>query len=191
MTKLRFKITQKNQKNIEYQEIVWDLKNQINIDDFLKEFSEYGFKKAATIVKNKGVIGYKIKVTDEFYDKKFLVYLIVVGGKIIKVGKSKNTIDKRSYSAGTERNWVKTGRPSDVNYIYSQLFLHCLEEGIEVDFYAYEVPIKTNEYQAFGKMGEFNYSPYEEYEKTLNLILSEKIGKKLIGDGSLFLEYKE
>jgi hypothetical protein len=188
---LKIKVTPKNQKEIKYREIIWDLKNQISIDDFLNEYPEYLFEKQATIVKTKGVTGYKIKEKHGFKNKKFLIYVLVIGGKIIKVGKSKNNIGKRSYTAGTERNWVATGNPSDVNYFYSKLFLFCLENNIDVDFYCYEVPIRTEDFVAFRRNRSFNFSPYEEFEKTLNEVLIEKLGGSLIGDGELFLDYKE
>lgn len=191
MTQIKIKVTPKNQKEITYREIIWDLKNQINIDDFLNEYPECLFEKHAKIVKNKGVVGYKIKEFDGFKDKKFLIYLLVIDGKIIKVGKCKHNIATRSYPAGTERNWSATGNPSDVNYFYSKLFLSCLENNIDVDFYCYEVPMRVENFIAFRTTREFSFSPYEEYEKVLNSVLIEKLGGPLIGDGELSLDYKE
>ena len=191
MTLIKIKVAPKNQKKFEYSEITWDLKNQINIDDFLNEYPEYGFKKYATIVGTDGVVGYKIQELRGFSDKKFLIYLLVVGGKIVKVGKCKKNIATRSYTAGTERNWINTGMPSNVNYFYSKLFLSCLENNIDVDFYCYEVPVTTENFVAFGIESTFSFSPYEEYEKVLNFTLKKKLGKNLIGDKKLFLPYKE
>jgi hypothetical protein len=183
------KVAEKNKGKSEYSEKIWDLKHQIDIDDFLKEYPY--FEKHGTIVKTNGVVGYKIQVFEGFKNKKFLNYVLVVGGKIVKVGKCKKNIGTRSYTAGTERNWVNTGMPSDVNYFYSQLFLSCLANKIDVDFYCYEVPITTNTSDVYGISCLYEHSPYEEYEKVLNSNLMKKLGKKLIGDGDLFLDKKE
>lgn len=191
MEKIEFLVTEKGSKKYEYRKIEWDLTNQLDITEFLKDNPQYNFVKSGKIVENsKSTCGFKIQMNEEFEKKKFVIYLLVVGGKILKGGKSKNPLPSRTYGAGTEENWTMKGSPSETNYVYSQIFRHCLKNNIDVDFYCYDVPYVTQECNVFGKKKTFEFSPYEEYEKTINSVLKEKLGKNLIGEGKLLLSSK-
>lgn len=186
MKKLEFQITKRGSKDFTYEKVEWDLSNQLDIDVFLKENPNFSFKKAGKIVENpESVCGFKLQMSEEFKEQKFVIYLLVIDGKIVKGGKSKNPLTKRSYYAGTEKNWTEKGTPSATNYIYSQIFRKCLKENINVDFYCFATPFKTEKYDVFGVKKTFDFSPYEEYEKVLNSTLKKKLGRNLIGEGKL------
>lgn len=192
MKKIEFKVTEKGAKKYDYKNIVWDLSEQLDVEDFLKENPRYNFIKAGKIVENpNSTCGFKIKMIEGFEKKKFIIYLLVVDGKILKGGKSKNPLPSRTYGAGTEENWTMKGSPSETNYIYSQIFRNCLKKGMTVEFYCFEAPFEVKEYDVYGEKKVFEYSPYEEYEKTLNASLKKKLGRNLIGEGTLLLSYKK
>lgn len=186
MTFLKFKTTQRKSEKYDYTENTWDLSSQLDINNFLKNNPKFNFVKAATIIKNeKSASGFKIETIKLFKNKKFILYLLVIDGKIVKGGKSKNELHNRSYGAGTENSWTITGESSPTNYIYSQIFRECLVQNIPVEFYCMEVGSTTRKCDIFGEVKVLEYSPYEEYEKVLNRKLIELLGKKPIGDGKL------
>lgn len=192
MKKIEFLVTNRGSKKYDYRKIEWDLSDQLGIEEFLKENPQYKFVKAGEIIKNsKSTCGFKIKMTDDYEKKKFIIYLLVVEGKIVKGGKSKNPLPSRTYGAGTEINWTMKGTPSDTNYVYSQIFRSCLKKGMSVEFYCFAVPFEVREYDVFGKKKVYEYSPYEEYEKTLNAFLKKKLGRNLIGQGKLLESFKK
>jgi len=192
MKKLEFQITDKGSKKYIYKKIKWDLSEQLDIVEFLLKNPNYNFVKAGKIVKNsESTCGFKIQTIDGYETAKFIIYLLVIDGKIVKGGKSKNTLPSRTYGAGTENNWTMKGSPSDTNYVYSQIFRDCLKKGIDVDFYCYAVPYETKKYNVFGEIKTYECSPYEEYEKALNLKLKEKLGRNLIGEGKLLAPFKK
>ena len=189
--KLKFKTTDKKSREYKYRESVWDLTKQLSVDEYLK-VSKYPFVKGGWVEEKKeSTCGYKICVNDEWKDKDKLLYLLVIDGKILKGGKSKNPLPKRTYGAGTEENWTMKGSPSDTNYIYSQIFRQCLEDNVSVEFYLFQAPKQLVKYPlSNGGYGEVMVSPYEEMEQSLNAHLMAKLGKKPIGEGNLFEQHK-
>lgn len=194
MNEIRFTTTKSGSKN--YNEITehrWDLKDTIDIEDILrmKEFSK--FKLAATIVKDDSAAGYKIQLEKEFIDVPFVIYILTKCGRGLKGGKSKNSLDKRSYPAGTEESWTMRGTPSVTNYVWSQIFRESLEDGCPVQFYGYAVPAIEHTYESFdGQMvTELTCGHYETEEKKLNRILNQVNGKKMIGEGNLLAKNKK
>ena len=188
---IRFKTTKRNSKKYEYQDHVWDIDNQLNIGDLLlmSEFSE--FERCATVVKSDKSSGYEIKLEPKFVGKPFVVYMVVKCGKVLKGGKSKNSLDSRSYSAGTEESWTMRGTPSTTNYVWSQIFRQSLEDGCLIEFYGIIVPSSSVTYNSFGKTKTKLISHYEEVEKDLNSLLNKLNGKKVIGEGNLLAEFKK
>ena len=195
---ITFKATEKNSKNYEYKDVVWNFSGQTELGWFLQQ-SSLNFEFAATIVayedeceKEFGkTIGYKIKTEDKFKDITHLVYLLVINinGKeiILKGGKVKGTLVSRSYTAGTEHSWTMTGGCSPTNYIYSQIFRMAVKENIPIKFYVYPVPTISVPITSSttGKEIMVVISPYEEVEKDLNKHLTKFLGKKPIGEGGL------
>tara|TARA_B100000902_G_C27054401_1_gene785793 strand:+ start:133 stop:729 length:597 start_codon:yes stop_codon:yes gene_type:complete len=189
---LKFKLSNKLDTEYNYRDIVWNIDNQIDVEDFL-EVTHYPFKKSGWIQENTDrVCGYDICVTDEFKGKDRLLYLLVINGKILKGGKSKGVLKNRSYVAGTEQSWNITGQASPTNYVYSQLFRQCLKDGIEIEFYLFECPkVETPYNTSEGDIKTVVTSPYEQMETELNGHLRKYLGKKPIGDGDLEADYKE
>jgi hypothetical protein len=189
---LKFKTTKRKSGKYDYTDHIWDLSSQLDVNDFLKNNPKFNFVKAAKIVKSEtSTCGFKIDTIDLFKNKKFILYLLVIDGKILKGGKSKNELHKRSYGAGTEYSWTITGEASPTNYVYSQIFKQCLVHNIPVEFYCMEVGSITEERDIFGEVKILEYSPYEEYEKALNRKLINILGSKPIGDGKLQEIYKK
>jgi hypothetical protein len=188
---LKFKTSPRRSGKYDYTTMEWDLTDQLNIDDFLKNNSEFQFEKVGKIVKNtENTCGFEIEVLPGWEKKKFILYLLTVNGKILKGGKSKNPLPKRSYSCGTEVNWSITGEASPTNYVYSQIFRQCIEDGVDVEFYCWQAPIKVEEHKEFGTTFVIETSPYEEMESHLNKYLKNCLGKQLIGAGKLMKQFK-
>jgi hypothetical protein len=164
----------------------WDCSSQLNVDDYLTK-THYRFEEGGHIQKNDSkTCGYDICVTDEFKHACNIIYLIVIFGKIIKGGKSKNPLPQRTYGAGTEKSWTMKGTPSPTNYVWSQIFRSCIEKNIPIKFYICKSPITQVEYQTSeGGKKYIKISPYEEMEKDLNAHLMQVLGKKPIGEGDL------
>jgi|21_taG_2_1085346.scaffolds.fasta_scaffold17220_1 hypothetical protein len=171
--------------------VTWDYSNQLNVDDYLEQCN-LKFEKAGWVEKSSNVCGYSIKTTTEWVKRPRVLYLLVVDGKIFKGGKSKNSLPNRSYSAGTDKNWVNGANGcSPTNYAFSKIFLKCLEEGKKVDFYIHGCPMREElTKHADGTETIEITSQYEAMETNLNKHLRTVLGKKLIGDGKLFEEYK-
>lgn len=183
---LEFQTTPKNSKEYSYRSHKWDCKNQLDLVEYLKKTS-YNFKEGGWIQKNDTkTSGYEICVNDEFKDVSNIIYLVVIFGKIIKGGKSKNPLPQRTYGAGTEENWTMKGSPSDTNYVWSQIFRACIKKNIHIKFYIYKVDTKQVEYTTSeGGKKYIEISPYEEMEKDLNAHLKKLLGRPLIGEGKL------
>jgi hypothetical protein len=183
---LEFQTTPKNSKEYNYRSHKWDCKHQLDLDEYLKKTS-YNFKEGGWIQKNNSKTSrYEICVNDEFKNASNIIYLIVIFGKIIKGGKSKNRLPQRTYCAGTEENWTMKGSPSDTNYVWSQIFRACIKKNIPVKFYIYKVPTIRVEYPTSeGGKKYIEISPYEEQEKDLNAHLMKVMGRKIIGEGDL------
>ena len=131
-------------------------------------------------------MGYRIVPLGEWGNIPYVVYLMVINGKIIKGGKVKGPIQTRSYSAGTEENWTMRGTPSPTNYVFSQIFRMCVANNIPVQFYCHDcgsVPITWTD--AYGNEQITNASAYEEIESSLNQHLRDTLGRHPIGDGGL------
>jgi hypothetical protein len=194
MSNIIFKTTKRESKEYLYESHIWNLSNQLKISDILKlkEFSK--FKYAGKISKADNSAGYKIEINEDFKDKKFVLYLLVIDGYVLKGGKSKNSLDTRSYPAGTEESWTMRGTPSVTNYIWSQIFRSRIENGFDdVEFYAYVVPSFRYEYESFDgeKIVEDVCGHYETEEKKLNHLLKDlNGGNSLIGEGSLDVKNK-
>jgi hypothetical protein len=189
---INFKTTKSNSKKYEYQDHKWVLDNQINVEDIVK-LPEFGkFEYCGSIIKSNSAAGYEISLVEKFKGKSFIIYVATMGGKVLKGGKSKNPLDTRSYSAGTEESWTMRGTPSVTNYVWSQIFRESLRVGCEVKFYGMVVPSYEMTYESFdGEVITESVSPYESEEKKLNHLLNKLNGKKVIGEGKLLEPLKK
>jgi hypothetical protein len=188
---IRFKTTKANSKKYDYQEHIWTLDNQLNIDEVLELPSFSKFEYCASIINSNSAAGYEISLVDKFKEKSFVIYLTTIDGKVLKGGKSKNPLDTRSYGAGTEDSWTMRGTPSVTNYVWSQIFRESLISNYEVKFYGMIVPSLEMTYESFdGEIITEFVSPYESEEKKLNGLLTKLNGKKVIGEGKLLVPIK-
>lgn len=189
---IKFKTTKPNSKEYVYEEHIWVIDNQLNIEDVLKlpQFSKFQY--CGSIKKSDLASGYEISLVESFKNKNFVIYLTVKSGKILKGGKSKNSLDTRSYAAGTEESWTMRGSPSTTNYVWSQIFRESFKDGNEIKFYGMVVPSYEMTYESFdGKIITEMVSPYESEEKKLNNLLKKLNGNNLIGEGKLLQKYKK
>jgi len=190
--KISFKTTKPNSKKYKYEDHTWYLDDQLNLDDVLSlpEFSK--FKYCASIVESTLASGFEIDVQEGFEGQGFVIYLVSMCGKVLKGGKSKNSLDLRSYAAGTEESWTMRGTPSVTNYVWSQIFRESFNSGCEVKFYGMVVPSVQMTYESFdGTFITESVSPYESEEKKLNALLNKLNGKKVIGEGKLLIPIKK
>jgi hypothetical protein len=184
--KISFKTTKPNSKEYNYVDHTWFLDEQLNLDDVLSlpEFSKFQY--CASIVKSTSTSGFEIEVNENFKNQRFVIYLVSICGKVLKGGKSKNSLDMRSYAAGTEESWTMRGTPSVTNYVWSQIFRESLNTDCEVKFYGMIVPSVQMTYESFdGQIITESVSPYESEEKKMNALLNKLNGKKVIGEGKL------
>lgn len=187
---IEFNTTPKRSGEYIYTTMKWDLTNQLNVEDFLNKHPNTFVKVGRIVGDAEKSCGYRIDVADEWKNKSYVLYLVVVHGKILKGGKSKNPLPLRTYGAGTEENWTMKGSPSDTNYIYSQIFRQCVKDGVEVEFYAMACPVTTIDFDFLGVTKTQEVSPYEEMEQVLNATLNEQLGRPLIGHGDLMEQHK-
>ena len=196
---IEFQITKKNSGKFEYHNIKWDFSKQISLEKYLEK-CVYPFEYGGKLVErndeenkpNEKRVGYKIELIDKFKKSTQIIYLMTIsllcGEKIIKAGKSKNSLENRSYSCGTEHQWTNAGNCSETNYIYSQLFRKALKDKIKIKFYIYCVPLTKATYiSPYGDTKYIEISPYEEVEKEINLHLKKFLGRPLIGEGKLHI----
>tara|TARA_Y100000389_G_C17271950_1_gene418455 strand:+ start:86 stop:694 length:609 start_codon:yes stop_codon:yes gene_type:complete len=189
---LNFKVTKRGSSEYIYEQNVWYLDNQLDLNEVLKMPEFKSFTKAGEIVVGNNTAGYNIELKEDFKYKPFVIYLLTAKGKILKGGKSKNPLNNRSYKAGTEHNWTINGTPSVTNYVWSQLFRESLREGYLIEFYGYEVPSFNQSYTSFdGEEIKTLVSPYEAEEVKLNKLLKKLKGNNLIGEGDLLNPIKE
>jgi hypothetical protein len=190
---INFPVSKKGSKSFHSEIHSWDLTEQLSLQEILQNEHFKDFKKIARIKeRNDRACGYEIEVLDEnFKNRGYVLYLIVIHGKVLKGGKCKGTIDTRSYPAGTEKSWVNNGTPSEPNYIYSQIFRTCLKLGVEVDFYGVFAPVQESTYKFFGQKITQLVSSYEECEVIMNSTLKSLKGGNLIGEGDLLQKYKK
>jgi hypothetical protein len=190
---IRFETTKRASKNYKDRTIhIWNLKNQLNIDYVLLHPFFSKFRHAATIVESDCKAGYKIKLEPEFVGKRFIIYIIEKHGKVLKGGKSKNSLDTRSYGAGTEETWTMRFTCSETNYVWSQIFIESIKDGYPIKFYAMVVPSISMSYESFdGEIITEMVSPYESEEKKMNKTLVKMNNGKLIGEGKLLQQHKQ
>ena len=117
---------------------------------------------------------------EDLVNRKGIVYVLVVNGKIFKIGQSINSIKKRiqSYNCGKKKYRKDRGTNSTTNYFVLQSLLNI---GYDVEVYGFfpEQP----KFKIFGKEYQESRSPSKVAE---NIIIKELIrdnnGNKPIGN---------
>ena len=189
---LKFPVHQKKSNSYDFKYHTWDLSEQLNIQQVLEDERFFLFEKCGKITKNDDkTCGYDIEVFTKFKNKRFVLYLLVIHNKVLKGGKVKDSLDKRSYPAGTEKSWVENGTPSEPNYIFSQIFRECIKNNVEVEFYGMLAPVQETTYSFFNEKITQLVSSYEECEIIMRRTLEKLKGGNLIGEGALMEVFKK
>lgn len=129
------------------------LNNEPTINDFLTNSSlDKFFIPVANIVFSTNVCGYSVVVDDEFKNHRQWTYILVINGRVIKIGDTTVTLLDRwgSYSAGTKVA-RKDGTCSTTNYFISEVVRTALGMGYSVQLYGYPIPNQYIEQNVFGK----------------------------------------
>ena len=163
-------------KNDSYLRSVSELSNEIEYETYqYKELFIYLCDLIPNIEKE------KIEVNGDLIganlQKKDLVYIIVVCGKIFKIGHTINNIHKRveSYNCGKERHREK-GTCSTTNFFILQSLLHINRIS---RLYAY-FPIKK-EYEIFGEVGEETFPSTKTVKKKILKDFQKRYGRLPLG----------
>ena len=191
MSEIKFQSTKPGSGVYEYRKHVWDISESLDLYEVLSLPEFKNFEHCATIVQSNNAAGFVIQVEPKFVNQNFMIYMIETEDRILKGGKSKNSLDTRSYSAGTEESWTMRGTPSITNYTWSQIFRERLSKGIPIKFYgAICSSVDMTYTSVFGGTFTEKVSPYEKEEKRLNDKLNKLNGKKVIGEGKLLAPFK-
>lgn len=141
-----------------------------NIKDFVKvaDIKIDNEKKDDGVKKRKTVIQFIPSISDsEFKSKNEWIYILTIGGKIVKIGGTRDGLKGRvgSYLCGhhiQERG--KSGDCSKTNaYIYNTFDFY-LNLGFEIEMYGYKLPNKEFEIEILGKKTMVKAQTYHAYE---------------------------
>lgn len=147
MKKTELALTKWDKKTKSYTDDTFILENLPQIIDF-QEKSLIGdsLKKVGIIKSSYHSCGYTIIFNNEYKGTEGVVYVIAVENYIIKIGQSSVTLQSRfnSYSAGIDVNRT-SGTASTTNYVVSKFLRDVLKLGLEVEIYAFELPITNME----------------------------------------------
>ncbi|MGR3913518.1 MAG: GIY-YIG nuclease family protein [Gammaproteobacteria bacterium] len=158
-----------------------ELKNEVDYDDFIfKKCFDWLCEVLPDSEKEKMRIGNCDQNTINDYG---LVYVMVIGGKIFKIGQTTMKFKGRlsSYNAG-KRKLRARGTPSTTNYFVLQSLLAI---GLPVQIYAYFAEKKG--YQVFkgtkfAESGVDSFPTPKIIEKKINLEFIKHYGKSPIGN---------
>lgn len=152
----------------------------INLDDELgvEKFTEFGFEKVADMVlTDTNNIGLKMMYkeyisTTEYNEHCHGVYLIVIDGKVVKIGGTETGLAKRwgSYNNGTDKIRNGAGNGSVTNYYVATALKEALKKGYSVEWYykKMEYQIKTlNLYGTTVNEMVCTNGTYKTHEKSL------------------------
>lgn len=129
------------------------LNDEPTIDDFLSKSSlDNFFIPVADIVTSTNLCGYSVIVDNKFKNHCQWSYILVINGRVIKIGDTTVTLAERwsSYSAGTKVA-RKNGTCSTTNYFISEVVRVALGMGYSVQLYGYPIPNEYIEQNVFGK----------------------------------------
>ena len=168
--KIEYNVT--NGKQIELRTI--DLSKELSIE----EFTNFGFKKAADMVlTDSNKIGLKMMYhtyipSKEYYEYCDGVYLIVIDGKIVKIGGTETGLGKRwaSYNNGTDKIRNGAANGSVTNYYVTTALKTALKTGHSVEWYYKKMNYETRTLNLYGIEITENVcvnGTYKMHEKTL------------------------
>ncbi|MBT4209279.1 hypothetical protein HOE22_13200 [Candidatus Woesearchaeota archaeon] len=111
-----------------------------------------------------------------------LVYLIVIGGKVVKIGGSETGLGKRwgSYNNGRPDIRKGAGNGSVTNYYVTEAIREALNQGYKVEWYVKKMEYRTEELTLYS--GEvlsnkiYPIGKYKDHEKDLLTLYESKNG---------------
>ena len=141
------------------------LANIVKDDEVFASGERQGKKKRTTLIELKSVVDDAL-----LKQKSEWLYMIVVNGRITKIGGTRNSICGRfgSYICGhhiEERG--KSGKASETNkYIYNTLYFY-LNMGCDVKLFGYKLPEEEITRNVFGHDVKIRVQTYHSYESIL------------------------
>lgn len=141
-------------------------------------FTEFGFIKVADMLLNDtNNIGLKMMYKDyittgEYNERCHGVYLIVIDGKIVKIGGTETGLAKRwgSYNNGTEKIRNGAGNGSVTNYYVTTAIKEALKTGHKVEWFYKKMDYEIRTLNLYGISINENVctnGTYKMHEKTL------------------------
>lgn len=162
-----------------------DVSNELPIDDFLKhgfyKIADAGLKPDHKFIKNPDVnpIEYTVigGLEEKYKSYRELIYLIVIDGKIVKIGGTYVGMKGRhgSYNCGTRKARAK-GTCSVTNYNITETQYTAICDGKKVEWYAFDVPIAEATINVWGEKMTYNAKTFYKYESSLCAKYSELTG---------------
>lgn len=145
-----------------------ELENEVKYEDF--EYKRY-FRLIGRLIPNKELERLELeKINEDDCNRKCIVYVLVINGRIFKIGQSMNTIKNRlqSYNCG-KVDYRIGGTNSTTNYFVLQSLLNI---NLPIDIYAFfpELP----EYTLFGE----TYNDNRPIQKKAEHIILEDFIKR-------------
>ena len=151
----------------------WFVNNNLVYSDFKNEkFYDYlQFMGDVTICPISKKIKYNI--FDDFKEDRFLVYIILVDGRIVNFRNQYTNLDIEDIN----KNWVRSGKISKIKGQIKSFFTTCLENKSEINFYGYKAEQKEFIYKSFdGTLQKKIFSPYKKAQQLLNNIIGDLSG---------------
>lgn len=87
----------------------------------------------------------KYNIFDDFKEDRFLVYIILVDGRIVNFRNQYTNLDNEEIN----KNWVRSGKISKIKGQIKSFFTTCLENKSEINFYGYKAEQKEFIYKSF------------------------------------------
>ena len=158
-------------------EYIKDFSNELSVELFLEygfyKICDAGLKPEHRFIDNPEVnpIQYNIVkgLEDKYNSYRELIYLIVIDGKIVKIGGTYTGMKKRhgSYNCGT-RKARKKGTCSVTNFDITEYQFTALLQGKTVEWYVFDVPLaEATVNLPWDKKITYNAKTYLKYEQTL------------------------
>jgi hypothetical protein len=165
MKTVQEKLEKKDYSNMRNYDNSWFIDDNLVYSDYKNEkFYDYlEYMVDVTICPISKKIKYNI--FDEFKEDKFLVYIIVVDGKIVNFRNQYANLD----SADINKNWARTEKISKIKGLTKSFFKNCIENEFEIKFYGCKAEPIEYTYESFdGTIQKAIFSPYKKYQQILN-----------------------
>ena len=112
----------------------------------------------------------KYNIFDEFKEDKFLIYIIVVDGRIVNFRNQYTNLDIEARN----KNWARSEEISKIKGLTKSFFKTCIENEYEIKFYGCKVEPIEFTYKSFdGTLQKKFVSPYKKFQQILNNIIGD------------------